>query len=224
MTRSLIAPIALACTTLFTAMQAHAVDAVVDGFANGSETVHAVLSAPNAPLDTTPDAGGFRTSINGGPSFTTYCVDLYTQVFANDVNSFTQVGAANFGFANANAAKDLGKLFAEGNVIGNSVAQAAMQIAIWEIAYETTGIYSLGNGAAVFSGGTAATSGALALAGTWLGALSTTSGSVPLTVLSSDKVQDLIFAAPVPEPSTYALMAAGLMSIGFVARRRSVKR
>jgi len=35
--------------------------------------------------------------------------------------------------------------------------------------------------------------------------------------------QDMIFTTPVPEPTTYALMAAGLMCVGFVARRRSSK-
>jgi hypothetical protein len=41
-----------------------------------------------------------------------------------------------------------------------------------------------------------------------------------LMVLESPGHQDQVFAAPVPEPSTYALMAAGLLGMGFVARRR----
>eukprot|EP01038_Epipyxis_sp_PR26KG_P000565 gene565-791_t len=33
--------------------------------------------------------------------------------------------------------------------------------------------------------------------------------------------QDQVFAAPIPEPSTYALLAGGLMAVGFMARRRA---
>ena len=130
-------------------------------------------------------------------------------------------GAAH-AFSNPNASLDLGRLYAEGHTVNTSVTEAAFQIAVWEIAYETSGSYNLANGSATFSGGTAATSGALAMATNWLAAL----GSAPsggVLVLENREHQDVIYA-PVPEPETYALMAAGLFAMGFVVRRQRPRR
>ena len=106
-------------------------------------------------------------------------------------------------------------------MVDNSVKEAAFQIAVWEIAYETTpGAYNLGDGVATFLGGSAASSGALTLASTWLTGL--TNGAHPsIVVTESREHQDMIYA-PVPEPETYALFMAGLAAMGFVARRRRV--
>ena len=69
-----------------------------------------------------------------------------------------------------------------------------------------------------FLGGSAASSGALALASTWLGGLS--NGAHPSIVVSESREhQDMIYA-PVPEPETYTLFIAGLAAMAFVARRR----
>ncbi|MBC8056768.1 MAG: PEP-CTERM sorting domain-containing protein [Rhizobiales bacterium] len=225
MTRFLIAPIAIACT-LLGATQARADNVSFSGFANGSKSVNIVLASPNAAKSLTTDAGGFSASLNDGPSFTTYCIDLYEYIgIGSTYTDYTLVAGASHAFANTNAVADIGKLYAENNLIANATAQAAFQIAIWEIAYETTGAYNLGTGAAKFSGGTAASSGALTMASNWLTALSTTTNS-GYTVWALDSIgkpghQDQVFAAPVPEPSTYALMAGGLLAMGFFARRRA---
>ena len=225
MTRTLIAPIALACAA-FCAAPAHADNLSFSGYANGSQSVNVVLGAPNVPKSTTTQAGGFSASLNGGPSFTTYCIDLYEFIgFGTTYSDYHLVAGSAHTFANSHAAADIGKLYAENNVVNNATAQAAFQIAIWEIAYETSGAYNLGTGSAMFSGGTAASSGALTLASTWLGALATTTNN-SYTVWALDSIgnpghQDQVFAAPVPEPSTYAMLAGGLLAMGFVARRRA---
>ncbi|MEO5845431.1 MAG: PEP-CTERM sorting domain-containing protein, partial [Caldimonas sp.] len=122
-------------------------------------------------------------------------------------------------FANNRAYADLGRLYANAGVVDNSVEEAAFQIAVWEISYETTaGAYALGSGAASFSGGTADSSGALGLAATWLAGLGNSAGR-NINVIESSAHQDIIFA-PVPEPSTYMLMLAGLMATVEISRRK----
>lgn len=227
MTRSLIAPIALACSALF-ATQAHADNVSFSGFANGSRSVDIVLTSPNIARSLNTDAGGFLASLNGGPSFTTYCIDLYEYIgFGTNYSDYTLVPGTAHAFANSHAAADIGKLYAENNAVNSATAQAAFQIAVWEIAYETSGSYNLGTGSAKFSGGSAASSGALTLAGSWLSALAgTTNNKYVVSTLDSigrPGHQDQVFAAPIPEPSTYALMAGGLLCMGFFARRRSMR-
>ncbi len=191
------------------------------GFAHGSQTVTVNLTAPNAPAITnkTVSAGGFSTIVNGGPSFESYCVDLY-QTIAFGAPPYTDYSFAGLGhlFTNANAYADLGRLFATAGLVNNAVSEAAFQIAVWEIAFEATGTaYNLASGAATFAGGTAASSGALTLATTWLNSLV---GSGPtITVMDSREHQDIVFA-PIPEPETYALFMAGLAAVGFMAKRR----
>jgi hypothetical protein len=224
MSRSLAVPLALAAA-LFCVAPAQADTLTFAGSANGHETVDIVLGAPNLAITMSTAAAGFTASLNGGPSFVSYCIDLYQPIgFGTPIDGYSLAPAASHAFANTAAAGDIGKLFAQNNVVDNSVAQAAFQIAIWEIAYETTRAYDLASGAAQFSGGSAATSGALALASSWLGSLgSTTNNAYTVWTLESAVNQDQVFATPVPEPSTYALLAGGLLAIGFVARRRAAR-
>jgi PEP-CTERM motif len=225
MKRQLIAPIALACA-LFGASNANADSFAFQGYAQGFETLTATLTGGNAPLAIDDvQAGGVTESINGAASFTSYCINLYEDLNAYATyTTFVITDLTGHVFANANAASDLGKLFAEGNVIGNSTQSAAMQVAIWEIAYESSGVYDVDSGDARFSGGSALTSGALTLANSWLSALGTQTTSATLGVLQSATPpipQDQVFVtASVPEPETYALLTAGLLCVGFLTRRR----
>ena len=199
---------------------AQADDVQFTGFAHGSHTVTATLSSPNGTMTRTAPAGGFTTILNGGPSFETYCVDLYQNISfgAPTYTEYVNVGSGHV-FTNANAYADLGRLYATAGVVNNALTEAAFQIAVWEIAYENTGnAYNLASGAATFAGGTAASSGALALASSWLTNLAF--GGPSITVLESRLHQDVIFAHPVPEPETYALFMAGLAALSFMTRRR----
>ena len=218
MSKKLVSSLAaLALVSLCSLSQAESVS--FGGFAHGSQTVTVTLTGPNAPVSKTVSAGGFSTILNGGPSFESYCIDLY-QTIAFGAPPYTDYSFAGLGhlFTNGNAYADLSRLFATAGLVNNSVSEAAFQIAVWEIAYETTGTaYNLASGAATFAGGTAASSGALTLATTWL---TTLFGSGPtITVMDSREHQDIVFA-PIPEPETYALFMAGLAAVGFMARRR----
>ena len=66
----------------------------------------------------------------------------------------------------------------------------------------------------------------ITLADSSLNALSRTPATAPISVLSSVSSQDLICGgatASIPEPSTHALMIAGLAGLCLVMRRRSNK-
>ena len=77
---------------------------------------------------------------------------------------------------------------------------------------------NLARGAASFAGGTAASSGALAQASTWLTNLA--SNGPAIIVLDSGRHQDVIYA-PVPEPSMVLLMAGGLLGVTAAARKKA---
>lgn len=191
------------------------------GFSHGSETVTFTVSSPNAAKTESVYAGGFSTILNGGPSFTTYCVDLYQTINWNtNYPEYTGPDTTHV-FANSNAYTDLGRLYATAGAVTTAKEEAAFQIAVWEIAYETTGSYNLSSGSASFSGGTAASSGALMLASSWLNNLAASGPSI--AVLESPQHQDVIYA-PIPEPSTMAMMLAGLLGLGGLARRRGLNR
>ena len=198
--------------------QADAASVSFSGFAHGSESVNFSLTAPNSVLSGSGSAGGLLASLNGSASFETYCVDLYQHIgFGETYTDYTLPNTTHT-FANSNAYVDLGRLYATAGPINDAVHEAAFQIAVWEIAYETSNLYDLGSGSAKFSGGSADTSGALTLASGWLSSL--TNGAHPsIAVLDSREHQDMIYA-PVPEPETYSLLLGGLAVIGFVARRR----
>jgi len=217
-----LSPIVIAAFALAASLPARADDVTFTGFAHGSQSVDYSLVAPNASTSGSASAGGFATVLNGGPSFVSYCVDLYQHIaFGSLYPEYTAPGTSHV-FINSRAYDDLGRLNNVAGVVDNSVAEAAFQIAVWEIAYETTaGPYDLSNGAARFSGGSASSSGALTLASGWLAGLGA-APIRPIEVLESRDHQDVIFA-PVPEPSSVALMLSGLIVAGGIARRRGAK-
>ena len=126
----------IAAATLIagTAIAAHAGNVTFLGYANGSAPINFAVTAPATSGST--GAGAFSTQLNGGPTFASFCIDLYQSLNFNTVYSdYTAVAANSFAFTNVNAAADLGRLFTAYGAISTAsrTNSAAFQTAIWEI-------------------------------------------------------------------------------------------
>ena len=107
-----------------------------------------------------------------------------------------------------------------GGLGDHATAITALQLAIWEVRYETSGSYGLGNG--LFS--VASASGtAIAMAERMLGALPAQIGATPgFSIAYSPKVQDQIWmggGAPIPEPGSALLFFGGALALSMLSRR-----
>jgi len=185
-------------------------------------------------------AGGYMASLNKGPSFVTYCVDL-SQTFsfnkAYDVTQWSPVGDP-LKWYTPETALNLSKLFATAGAVTNRVQSAAMQLAIWEIVTgDPAKPYSLStttNGIkAVSNGGTQSNRSyentAITTANGWLKNMANATPQNDVYVLYSKCFQDQLLLVPgnggftpnVPEPESWAMMLAGLGMVGLFARRRA---
>lgn len=111
--------------------------------------------------------------------------------------------------------------------VTNTVAQA-VQVAIWEIAYETIGtLDTTGSGTARFQN---AGTNVLSTADTWLNTINginfqTYQPKHFLWAMNSETLQDFVIQTPgspdivVPEPGTMAMVGLALLGLGFVRRR-----
>ena len=167
-------------------------------------------------------AGEFTGTWNGA-TFKTYCLDLYEFFHWN-----TSYNTYHLVEIDPGKAFDMGRLVTKYRAgVNTALESAAFQIALWEITYENTGIYSLTAGS--FKE-TAANDGVRTLAQSYLSDLGSVSNvhvaklaSVGYHTPSGTWVpgqQDFLVTTPVPEPSTYLLMVSGLAGIGFMVRRR----
>jgi len=100
---------------------------------------------------------------------------------------------------------------------------ATIQAAVWEILYETDKDYSFSTGNIRTVGTGTSNNPQAALDALDWGAVMATTSMFDVDQLYSRETQDFLVAAPVPEPSTYALLLGGLGLVGFVARRRGAK-
>ena len=214
MRRSILSSLACACLAL-AVTHASADTVKIDGFTFASPKPVTVSSPSYSGV-----AGEFSGELNGA-SFMTFCSDLF-QSFAFGV-TYTDYGVVNgvtaFG---AQKSSDLNRAFSAflaGGFPADATQSTVAQAIVWEIIYETGPSYGFGSGSFTATSTDAGTQAALA-AYNWA-ALPSQAITHYVDQLHSGRTQDFVVVRPVPEPSTYALMLAGIAGIGFVARRRS---
>jgi PEP-CTERM motif len=199
---------------LLAASHASAANVDLTGYSKGSSLIYTESSNNN--LDGRVNAGQFTGKLDGA-SFQTYCVELTQEFSFNHNYTYSVVdGVAAWGAAKSADLDHLFSYFAATNFVTNTTTSAVAQAAVWEVIYETSKPFSFSSGSFQefsFSNWSALNSF------NWTAAM-----AAPVTVqvdeLHNSHNQDFVVLTPVPEPSTYALLLAGLGTIGFVARRR----
>lgn len=180
--------------------------------------------------------GGFTGTLSGfgapfdSNSFQTYCVELTQQFnFGASMSDYSIIaGAANtewnlYGGNAATTSARLGQLMTYVNTTGavtNASQSTSLQLAIWNIIYDTDNTL-LGGSFKMLSGINSNPGFTLAsYANTLLSDSLNTVSNLNVYVLKSPTNQDFLITTAVPEPSTYALLLAGLAGVGFITRRR----
>ena len=189
---------------------------------------------------------GLQTTIG---ALNTYCVDLFDYInLGSTVATFNQnvlaagetfqAGATNGTFTQAQVTR-LTALLTNGSLQPQStINTAALQIAIWEIEYDTPtgGVYNLTNTDSFYFSHTSDSNSVAALnqAQVYLNDVTnstwTTDANHYIEFLTSTtgNVQDLIYLATgsvaTPEPSTVAVFGIGLIGLWAARRRKKIGR
>lgn len=171
-------------------------------------------------------AGLLNFQTNDKTSFAAYCVEL-GQYTSTSFSTYT-VGSFNES-QNSNLQKLLSANYAE---VDTNAERAAFQIAVWELTHETkAGAFTVTEGRKddqgfALNNSTDNYASLRDKANSYLaaGAEYTKPSLYNIEKLSNAQHQDLLrfnAVTAVPEPSSYALLMAGLGVIGFLSRRRS---
>lgn len=151
------------------------------------------------------------SDLTSGTSFAAFCIE---PLAGNSVLAATY-SVSSFSGAEATHLAALYQTSFSSSM--NATQQAAFQLAVWEFTQEAS-TFGTQTGTFRSTGPSAVTTLADSYVAAALGYTGTS--SYKITKLTSADYQDLVVAAPVPEPESYALFLAGLGAIGLIARRR----
>ncbi len=159
---------------------------------------------------------GTNLTTSSSATFFTYCIDIFHALSIPSTYTITPL---------SQLVTDPGKRGQLLTLLTNTTASsadtsAAIQLAVWEIAFETgptydvnAGIFSVTGGDSSFARSTA--NSYLSMLGTWQPA----SGKA-VNLLYAPNNQSQIFITAVPEPASWAMMIAGFGMAGVALRRR----
>ena len=179
-------------------------------------------------------AGGFKGSLDfsaaeesqgfvdiAANSFVSYCVEItehfsgFPSAFMTDYAVQAASAYSSWGTARANR---LGQLMsyvaADASRVDTALESTSLQLAIWNLVYDTDNTV-LGGAFKETS-----SSGFNAYADQLLTASLNTQNKYDVYVLSKSGSQDFLLLRELPEPTSLALTVAALSGMGFVARRR----
>jgi len=204
------------------ASQAFANSVYLSGFTYGPASIVTVQSAAPGTLISpfAVHAGQYSGTLDG-KSFLTYCAEITQYLSFNTLYTDYSVvnGATAWGAAKSALFDHLISALLGTNINSNPDGSGLVQAAIWEVLYETAAAHDFAGGSFHVS----RSSNDLVKLDSidWLG-LDAAPVRFHVDLLHSPSAQDLLLITPVglPEPSSYALLIAGLAGFGFVARRR----
>jgi len=194
----------------------------VFGSPNLSEQVTVSTPGPGPELDGTFSVGMYNMTGDAGyGDFLAFCVDLAQYLSNPTVYTEAPTLFSGVTLTNINKLFDsaLGG-FGLGDVIDTSVESAGLQVALWEVVYDSTGVFDLDAGAFSVSGNAAVEAQAQA----YLDGMATAADDAYiLSFLYSATKQDIVTLSPVPLPAAGLMLLAALGGLGAAGRRRAKK-